>query len=187
MTDGVAGLLRSASRQTRLCSVFTAWSREGQSWQNGPVGDAGAIQDDVDFNFDGALEACREAWKLATTVEDRLSDRRVAAGIARREWRGPFADEFVDRCNDEAASVADLTGDLRVFSRGLAAKWADAMNEQARRLRARETQRRRDSQNVVEKVINWARGEELEEAPAPAHITPPQPPAFEPTGQLPTY
>lgn len=150
------------------------------------MGNPWAETGDVDFNYDGALAACRAAWRAAENIPGNRDERRSAANVALAEWRGRYGDEFRDRVNAETGSLDDTTAYLKAFAHNLAYRWAEAMNMQSKRLRARAQQQHQDNRSTLDKMHDWVFGDDIFD-PGPAKTySPPQPPDF-PSAAMPTY
>ena len=96
---------------------------------------------DVRFDFEGSLQLARRLVGLADEIDTLMAARVAGAEDALATWLGRFATEFAERVNTESSDIATISADLRVSAEGWALAWKDSMDEQNRRLYAREVDR----------------------------------------------
>lgn len=140
---------------------------------------ASANYRDVRFDFDGSLRLARSMWAFAEELEAAKARRGSHAAAALASWRGPFGDEFRERSDDEAASLASLISGLRSNADAWAQSWKDAMDEQNRRLHARRVDQIKAERSNLEKVGDFFTG--FDYPPAPAPVAKPAPAMFHAT------
>ena len=143
----------------------------------------------VRFDFDGSLRLARRLWALADQLEAARASRANDADVARRGWRGRYAEEFERRMADESAGFTNVAHSLRDEARGWAASWKSAMDEQNRRNRARQVDAVRAHRSWLERMGDRIKGSDdsdSEVPQAPVADTP-QPPHFAPTQREVTY
>lgn len=137
--------------------------------------------DDVRFDYEGSLALARRLWDLADRL-DTLGVARNRWGIeALVEWEGRLGDQFADRIDSETSGCARLSADLREAANQWAQAWADALNQQNRRLYARAVHRIRDDRGIVDSIIGGLFGHD-DLPPEPSLRSTPIAPAFLPTG-----
>ena len=131
----------------------------------------------VVFDFEGSLDLARSLWRLADDLEQLLSSRSASASSALTNWAGRYADEFVDRANDEQSTGSMLAQMLRSDAYGWAFAWTQAMDEQNRVLYAREVTRVENDRSTLDRIGGFFTGhDDLPSTPRPASV--PQPPYF---------
>jgi hypothetical protein len=141
---------------------------------------------DVRFDFDGSLQLARRLWQLADQVDQFTSTRVALANDALAEWLGPFGTQFGERITTEYNDLGTGSRQLRTDATGWATCWAQAINEQNRRLRSREVQRVENDRSTLDSVVGFITGHD-DLPPEPPEYSPPTPPSFNPTGTFVRY
>lgn len=117
------------------------------------MGELGAIEEDVRFDWAGAEQLSAELRSTAALLDDQVPRRNAVAESARTEWRGAFSEQFVDRmriCTSDAQRFAEV---MRTAATDLDALADMARQEQARRERGREWEAEQRSEGGVEKFV----------------------------------
>jgi len=97
----------------------------------------------------------------------RLTDAEHALAT----WLGQFGDEFVGRLDTESGDIAAISADLRVSADAWALAWKDAMDEQNRRLYAREVDRVESSRSGWDNFWGGIVGhDDLPSVPSPVAV-----------------
>lgn len=149
---------------------------------------ASADYTDVRFDYDGSLALARRLWSLADELHGVNGKRLGAAEVALWSWQGTYAQQFATRVNEEQASGQRVAFALREEARGWATSWAQAINQQNKRLRGSEVDRVRESRSGMEKFGDRFVGDDSDnQVPLAPVASVPQPPHFTPTGSLVVY
>lgn len=136
----------------------------------------------VRFDFEGALALARKLWAMADELERSKVTRTKSAATAKTVWRGAYADQFAVRMTDEDTSRANVVNSLRKEAEEWATSWANAMNEQNRRNRAKAVDAEREQRSGEEKFGDFFVGDDSDEQVAKVgDATPPKGPSFTPT------
>lgn len=135
---------------------------------------------DVRFDWSGSLRVARRLWALADQVESTASSRMSHADDALVDWLGEYGIQFAQRVNDELTGAAAVVAGLRDGANAWAFQWKSAMDEQNRRLHAREEQRIKDDRNRFERFVGGLFGHD-DGPPKPSEAAVPAPPSFSPT------
>lgn len=137
----------------------------------------------VGFDFEGSLELARMLWALAdeVEVEDDARERRYDTAMAK--WRGPHADQFVDRRSTERSSRGNVVESLRDGANSWAEAWAVAMDQQNKNNRAARVEEIRADRSWMERNVgDRIMGDDSDDqVPMPEAPATPSPPAFAPT------
>jgi hypothetical protein len=135
---------------------------------------------DVRFDWDGSLRVARRLWALADDVDAAMAGRELHAEHALTDWLGRFGREFGERIATERSSADTVSAGLREGAGAWAWQWKSAMDEQNRRLHAREEQRIKDDRSLGSRFIGIFAGHD-DLPPAPAEAGVPTAPGFHPT------
>ena len=95
--------------------------------------------DDLPYDYEGALDMARKLWQTADALEASARQRFSAAATAVNLWRGPLRDPFVARGYAEVKDLNEGAQKLREAARGWAQNWKEVIDENNRRRRARRT------------------------------------------------
>lgn len=137
---------------------------------------ASGNDEDVVFDFEGALNLARRLWAFADELESATSDRFTGAETALTSWLGAYADEFVERMNTEQNQLTQLVGLLRHDADQWASAWKDAKDEQNRRLWARQVDQMKADRNVFDHIGDFFTG--FDYPPDPVPVPKPTPSGF---------
>lgn len=141
---------------------------------------------DVQFDFDGALQLARRLVGLADQIDTMMSARVTDASFALETWLGTFGTQFAERINTENTDIATISSDLRTSADGWAVCWKEAMDEQNRRLYAREVKRVEDNRSGWDSFWGGMFGhDDLPSQPSPVAV--PSGPGYAPTGSFVRY
>jgi hypothetical protein len=141
---------------------------------------------DVRFDFDGSLALARRLWRYADELQQLGIDRRDHAGHALTTFTGVYGREFAQRVADEARDLDRAAVELRAVASAWADAWARAINEQNRRLFARECDRIESRRSLVDNVKGFFSGhDDLPSQPRERGV--PGPPHFAATGSFVRY
>lgn len=135
------------------------------------MGSLGAIHEDVRFDWAAAARLAAELRATAAVLEAQVGARNAAAGVAREEWRGVFAEQFGERMRICTADARRFAAAMRDGAAQLDELAELARQEQQRRERAREWERQERDEGLGEKVVEFFVGE---------RDRPPIPPPVEP-------
>lgn len=141
---------------------------------------------DVRFDFDGSLDVARRLWALAGQLDELAAGRRARAEQALATFTGTCAGRFAERIGEEVGQLGTASAELRAVAEAWAEAWASAINEQNRRLFARECARIERSRSLLDDVKGFFTGHD-DLPPQPRSLGTPQPPAFAPTGSFVRY
>lgn len=147
---------------------------------------AAADWTDVRFDYDGSLALARQLWDLADRFDSLGGARHRWAGEALVEWEGRLAGDFTARLDAEVLDCMRVSADLRAAANGWAQAWADALNQQNRRLFARAVHRTRHDRSFLDKVGGFFTGHD-DLPPEPYLRSTPTAPVFAPTGGFAVY
>jgi hypothetical protein len=147
---------------------------------------ASADWNDVRFDYDGSLDLARRLWQFADRLDALGGARHRWAVEALVEWEGRFGVEFADRVDVEIGDVGRIGADVRNTALGWAQAWANALNQQNRRLHARAVERTRQQRSNWDKVSGWLTGHD-DLPPDPWVRATPTAPYFAPTGSFAIY
>jgi hypothetical protein len=142
--------------------------------------------DDVRFDYDGSLDLARRLWQFADRLDTLGGARHRWARDALVDWEGRFGIEFADRIETEAGDLGRISADLRRTALGWAQAWANALNQQNRRLHARAVERTRQQRSGWDKAMGWAFGHD-DLPPDPYRRATPAAPHFAATGGFAIY
>ena len=137
---------------------------------------ASGNEQDVVFDFDGALNLARRLWSFADELEAAKDDRFTGAEAALASWLGSYSDEFVERMNTEQTNLDQVVAGLRTEADQWAQAWKDATDEQNRRLWARQVDQMKSDRNVLDHVGDFFTG--FDYPPDPAPVRKPAPSGF---------
>ena len=143
---------------------------------------AGAVR----FDFEGSLALARRLWHLADGLEELAAGRRAEAEATLTGFTGSHAEQFATRIGNEVYGLSVAAEGARWAASAWAQAWADAINEQNRRLFATECDRIRARRDLVDSVTGFFTGhDDLPRQPALLDV--PSPPHFPPTGSFVRY
>ena len=141
---------------------------------------------DVRFDFDGSLGLARRLWRFADELDELGSNRRNQAEQALTTFTGVYGREFAQRISDEVHDLERAAVELRIAASAWAQAWARAINEQNRRLFARECERIERKRSLLDDVTGFFSGHhDLPSQPRERGV--PQPPHFAATGSFVRY
>lgn len=143
---------------------------------------AGAVR----FDFDGSLALARSLWRLADDLEALAARRSTEAERTLTGFTGAHAVQFATRVVDEVRDLAVAAGEARHAASAWAQAWADAADEQNRRLFAAECDRVRARRDLVDRVTGFLGGHH-DLPPQPRPLAVPRPPLFRSTGSFTRY
>lgn len=141
---------------------------------------------DVRFDYDGSLALARRLWSYADELDRLRAGRHASATSALHDWLGRYGTEFAERTTTDLDDLARVAGDLRGAATGWGAAWAAAINEQNRRIHAREVVRITNARDWRDDVAGFFFGHD-DLPPEPRPLGAPQPPWFAPTGSFLRY
>ncbi len=141
---------------------------------------------DVRFDYPNSLVLARRLWEVADELDALATQRRLAGTEALVDWLGPLGVEFAARIDTETRDLGRLAGELRAGAHGWAQAWANALNEQNRRLFARACEVVRSRRSSVDRFVGFFAGHD-DLPPEPYHRPPPTAPRFLPTGAFARY
>ena len=141
---------------------------------------------DVRFDFDGSLALARRLWRFAEELDDLGTSRRDHAEHALATFTGVYGREFAQRISAEVQDLDVAAGELRTGAGAWAQAWANAINEQNRRLFARECDRVESDRSPLDEVKGFFGGHD-DLPPQPRELGVPQPPFFAATGSFVRY
>jgi hypothetical protein len=141
---------------------------------------------DIRFDWDGSLSLARRLWTFADELDDLATSRRNRAEQALTTWSGVYGTEFAQRISDELQDLELAAGELRAAATAWGQAWASAINEQNRRLFARECDRIEGDRGFLDDVKGFFGGHD-DLPPQPQEHGVPQPPYFAATGSLVRY
>ena len=147
---------------------------------------ATADWNDVRFDYDGSLDLARRLWQFAERLDGLGAARHEWAGVALLGWEGRFGSEFAGRVDSEFGDLHRLSADLRGAALGWAQAWANAVNQQNRRLYARAVHHTRQQRSLVDRFIGQFTGHD-DLPPEPYVRATPTAPHFTPTGGFAVY
>lgn len=102
----------------------------------------------VNWNHQAAREAINELRRAAQLLEESVSRRRQAAGVAQAEWRGRFREQFDQDLERMVSEARDLAGRMR--------RKAQQIEDASNRAQAETDHRRRE-------IERWEREKKEEE------------------------
>lgn len=140
----------------------------------------------VRFDFDGSLALARRLWRFADELDSVRTARHVAAQQALSTFTGRYGREFEQRLADEVHDLAVAAGELRGAAGAWAQAWSSAINEQNRRLFARECDRVERDRSLADRVVGFFGGHH-DLPPQPRQLGVPRPPHFAATGSFARY
>ena len=141
---------------------------------------------DVRFDWEASLPLARRLWGFADELDELAARRDTEAGKALTTWSGVYANEFGRRISDEVHDLGMAAGELRAAAQAWARAWALAINEQNRRLFARQCRRVERRRSLVDNVVGFFGGHD-DLPPQPGELGVPQPPYFAATGSFVRY
>jgi hypothetical protein len=141
---------------------------------------------DVRFDFDGSLALARRLWRFADELQDLGTGRGNQAEHALTTFTGVYARQFAQRISDEVRDLGVGANELRAAAAAWAQAWASAINEQNRRLFARECDRIESDRSLLDDVKGFFGGHD-DLPPQPGELGVPQPPHFAATGSFVRY
>lgn len=144
------------------------------------MGGVSASSSNVNFDFDGALEAARDLCTLAGVVRAKHTSRADEAALAVDGWEGGKRTDFDTKMTDEGTSVDTVAGALVSLANLFASEWASARGEQDRINFARYVQDERDSDGGWEDAGEFFVGENDLGEP-PGNPAAPESPDYLPT------
>lgn len=113
-------------------------------------------QQDIPFDYSGALYAARSLHGLAASTRDVATDRRTIADTALADWEGALRTEFIGRADAEIAALESAATELESGAVSWATAWRDIMFENNKRRRARAVQQISDDRDGLSKA--WDAG-----------------------------
>lgn len=147
---------------------------------------AAADWNDVRFDYDGSLALARGLWQFADRLDVLGRERHRWGADALVGWEGRFGVDFADRIGTESTDAGRISADLRTTALGWAQAWANALNQQNRRLHARAVERTRQQRSGWDSFTGWFTGHD--DLPPDPWIRPtPAAPSFAPTGGFAIY
>lgn len=147
---------------------------------------ATADWNDVRFDYDGSLALARRLWQFADRLDTLSGVRHRWAAEALVEWEGRFGTEFAGRVDTEFSDGGRISADLRGAAVGWAQAWANALNQQNRRLYARAVHRTKNDRSFGDKVGGFIFGHD-DLPPEPFVRATPTAPYFPATGGFAIY
>jgi hypothetical protein len=151
-------------------------------------GDEKASDQNLNFDFDGALDAARDCWALASQMRSYQNAVEHWNGAGGRQpdkvssWSGPKRLQFDEKIRLLGADTSAIVAGLEVLARDFAGHWAKARGQQDRINRARWVDHQMADDNILEKAWQWFGGK-TEHGDPPGDPDVPQPPQFEATRQ----
>jgi hypothetical protein len=133
----------------------------------------GAIHDDVRFAWSAAEHLAAQLRATATVCEEQISHRNQIAGQASQEWRGTYAEEFAVRIRTCISDAQRLAAAMRQAADQVDELRRLAREEQTRRERAREWEREKNTDSVLETIKEFFTGED-DKPPIPGPVEPPR-------------
>ena len=142
------------------------------------------------FDFDGVLELCELAWKLAADLETYGETRDSALVVALEDWKGPEATTMVqDVWPAEATNLATGIDQLRRGALAWAEQWRDAQTAYNYREYTIAVEQEKSTRSTGESLWDGFTGQDdsAKHVPAPAGSEAPAPPTFEATTGFVSY
>ena len=141
---------------------------------------------DVRFDFDGSLALARRLWRFADALDELGRARGEQGALALTTFTGVYGREFAERLSAEVQELGVAARELRAAADAWAQAWAHAVNEQNRRLFARECDRIERDRSLLDDVMGFLGGHH--DLPRqPPELGAPRPPHFAATGSLVRY
>jgi hypothetical protein len=144
------------------------------------MGGVSASSSNVNFDFDGALEAARDLYSLSGVVRTKHGTRADEAELAKDGWEGGYRSDFDSKLSNEGTDVDTIAGALVSLANLFASEWANARGEQDRINFARYVQNERDNDGGWENAGEFFAGENDLGAP-PDNPAVPDAPDYAPT------
>lgn len=138
------------------------------------------------FDWDGSLRIARRLWALADQLDAAMTTRVTAGADALVDWLGDFGTQFATRIDTESMSAGTVSNGLRDGANAWAWQWKSAMDEQNRRLHAREEQRVKDDRSLGSQIGGFFVGHD-DLPPRPNEAAVPTAPGFAPTRNFVRY
>lgn len=136
------------------------------------MGDLGAIDDDVPFDFGVASTVATAFDNAATVVDGQAGSRSSWVSTGLTDFKGHFAEVFGTNAAVAAGDATELSSRLGEVAAGARKLAEEARKEQQRRETARAWKKEHEDRNLFEKGWDWATG---------GDDPPVGPPAAEPT------
>lgn len=138
-----------------------------------------AVAERVNFPFGQALPAAAALWRIAQALLNEIEpQRQQAAGTAMEQFRGRYADEFVQRMKNSAGTAQHVATDLEQAATSIAEAWADASHQQQLYAYYAMVRQKRDQQSIIDKIGNWLDGDTTNYGDPPGAPAVPAPPEF---------
>jgi hypothetical protein len=144
------------------------------------MGGVSASSSNVNFDFDGALEAARDLYSLSGVVRTKHGARADEGEGAKDGWEGGYRSDFDSKLSNEGTDVDTIAGALVSLANLFASEWANARGEQDRINFARYVQNERDNDGGWENAGEFFAGENDLGAP-PDNPPVPDAPDYAPT------
>lgn len=123
-------------------------------------------------DLDAVLRHCRTLLNLAEQLRSEARTRADSATEALADWNGDFADVFRTRMDDEAIDLANRARDLLTDADSWARIWADALNAENRRRRARAVEDEKNQRGFGERFVDVFHGDDSGSQIRPYHDAP---------------
>ncbi|GAA3619405.1 DUF6531 domain-containing protein [Microlunatus ginsengisoli] len=136
------------------------------------MGDLGAIEEDVPFDFGVATVFATACDNAASAVDGQAGSRATWVSTGLTDFKGHFSELFRTNAATAAGDATELSARLREVATGVRKLAEEARKEQQRRETARAWKKEHDDRNIFEKGWDWATG---------GDDPPVGPPAAEPT------
>lgn len=143
-------------------------------------GAATANSANVRFDFDGALQAARDLWKLADKVEAKQVSFKNASDLALPDWEGVHRTTFDEKVAATGTLASSVAESLRELANQIAADWARARGQQDRINKARYVDHETSNDSWGENFVEHFTGED-DYGPPPEDPEPPGGGAFDST------
>lgn len=142
------------------------------------MAELGAINENVQFNWDAAAQLAAELRATADTLDGQVGPRTSQASSARKVWDGVYAQQFDGRVKTCTGDATRLAASMRRAATDLDTLARLAREEQQRREYAREWVANHDDSGFLDNVGDFFFGEDDLPPPRPP-IEPPQIPVYD--------
>lgn len=151
------------------------------------MGGYSANSANVNFDYDGALQAARDLYSLSGVVTSKHESRVTASADAEDTWVGGHRDSFDSKMSTEDTDVETISGALVTLANRLATAWSEARGEQDRINHARFVQDEKDNDSGWENAGEFFTGEDDYGAPPENPPAPVSPDYAIPSGYSPVH
>ena len=122
------------------------------------MGDLGAIEEDVPFDFGVASTLATACDNAATAVDGQAGSRASWVTTGLTDFKGHFSELFRTNASVAAGDATELSSRLREVATGVRQLAEEARKEQQRRETARAWKKEHDDRNGFQKFGDWLTG-----------------------------